>query len=263
MNCSKFKKRISLFYDDRLDKRENQAIEEHLAHCSVCNEEFRQLSLACRLASALPQHAPATDGWESLQAQLLSTSSRPLPARKPALRLAFAGGLALLLVLAALGLFWTSQPGVNLVEDKPATVDEPGQKFVDNPTKSGARHDNNPEKTAGFPLDNTDSTGMGVDQQTTFQPTRRPVRQITGTGPIGAVVQNNRIEQLPQEPAFSDSLVSLEPDPEYSEPEALAQYNEEELLDLIDEGLDPLVSAASLYSDPLDWLMVLNDQEWL
>lgn len=265
MNCSKAKKRISLFYDDRLDKRENQALEEHLALCPACNEEFQQFSLACRLVSALPKHTPATDGWESLQAQLLSTSSRPLPARKPAFRLAFAGGLALLFVLAALGLFWTPQHGVNLVEDKPATVEEPGQKSVDTPTKSVTGYENNPEKTAGIPLGTTDSAGISVGHQKTVPPARRPLpaKQITGTGQTGAVAQKNRIEQLPSEPANVDSLVSLEPDPEFSKPEALALYSETDLLDLIDEGLDPLVSAASLYSDPLDWLIVLNDQEWL
>lgn len=266
MNCSKVKKRISLFYDDRLDRRESQAVEEHLSRCPSCNTDYQQLSLACRLAGALPHQAPSSDGWENLQSRLATPETPWQPARQPVFRFAFATGIALFAGLAALGLFWHSQSGVQVVDERPTVVYN--QRSVDNLTSES----NNPE--------GTNPVSAGSEEPMNQADSRhQPKQTLKSAGPVPQQAtpgkrqgQNRTVHQpQPHNQTVQDSLhisgheaaFSLEPDPEFSEPETVALYGDTDLLDLVDEGLDPLVSAASLYSDPLDWLIVLNDQEWL
>src|SRR5262245_9721572 len=55
MNCAEVRKYLSDFLDNGLDDERVRAIEDHLAACSLCSEEFAGMAECQRLVSGLPQ----------------------------------------------------------------------------------------------------------------------------------------------------------------------------------------------------------------
>jgi len=44
MKCEKVKERLSAFMDNELDRKKSSEIEQHLAECSICNQEMKLLT---------------------------------------------------------------------------------------------------------------------------------------------------------------------------------------------------------------------------
>ena len=97
MQCSKASELMSLRLDSLLDSVAQEALGEHLASCSHCEEEWEVLCELARLFQSTPLAAPAPGFTERVTRRLAERRARRELRRGGFLLL---GGLALLLLLA-------------------------------------------------------------------------------------------------------------------------------------------------------------------
>lgn len=77
MNCAEVQKYLSDFLEKSLDNERARAIEDHLAVCSLCNEELAGLAECQRLVSGLPIVEPPLGFTNRVMARVREAEHRP------------------------------------------------------------------------------------------------------------------------------------------------------------------------------------------
>src|SRR5215475_2299171 len=77
MNCAEVQKYLSDFLEKSLDNERARAIEDHLAVCSLCNEELAGLAECQRLVSSLPMVEPPLGLTDRVMARVREAEHSP------------------------------------------------------------------------------------------------------------------------------------------------------------------------------------------
>jgi hypothetical protein len=104
---------LSAYCHGEVVSEESRRISEHLIGCNRCRAQFEEIKLGVKLAERLPQLAAPDSLWLDLQSHLAAETNRSRTATSKTSRFSFklwqpefAGVLAGLLVVAALGAWW-------------------------------------------------------------------------------------------------------------------------------------------------------------
>src|SRR5215468_6266219 len=77
MNCAEVQKYLSDFLEKSVDNERARAIEDHLAVCSLCNEELAGLAECQRLVSSLPVVEPPLGFTSRVMARVREAEHSP------------------------------------------------------------------------------------------------------------------------------------------------------------------------------------------
>jgi hypothetical protein len=97
-------KDISAYCHGELAAEEARLFAEHLMSCAKCRQEFEEIKLGIRFAEQLPRVAAPDSLWVGIERSL--DKAQRIEVRRRSWRLQFAAAAAVLLVVAALGVWW-------------------------------------------------------------------------------------------------------------------------------------------------------------
>jgi anti-sigma factor RsiW len=162
---------LAAYVDDRMGDVDREIVDSHLAVCSRCGEEMRDLFAFRETLSSAPLAAPAAQTAPSLRERLLSPVRMAL-GQSP---LRLAGGVAALTLIAlavTLWIVWKSSA------TKPGTQEivktQPSPQVFETPTPTAATPTPLPQTA---PPQNADTSGPQPTPQSVAPPVNRPPRR--------------------------------------------------------------------------------------